>query len=329
MSKIRNLILGVASSVTCMFPAYAEQGPTFGGPVGATDVGNAYLPQKPGVYIGLVDAFAYANRSANGSGNYVSGAGAANVEAFGASYVYPFKLFSGSVASSIQGAYEDPYFVTVPHAGRAVINATGWKDLYVDFIDWSRYIGPLFGETGPRTPPGRFVPYGLTVKASYAMIFPVGKFLKNEVVNPGSGTVIYIPNVASTYLTPPDVLGGGVEFNAHFFLDARATNPYNDYSNGTVVDVDYAIAQRMHRWTVGFAGAYAVQTNYDRRGPKGRQVIVSPDGDRSQLLTFGPIITYQIPQIHGIFKIKVPFALEAHNTFPLNDVIAGLSFPIP
>ena len=329
MSKILILILGLAPVIACMSPAGAEQGPTFGGPVGATDVGNAYLPQKPGVYVGLVDAFAWADRSANGSGNSESGAGTANVEAFGAAYVYPFKLFSGNVASSIQGAYEDPYFVTVPHAGRAVINATGWKDLYVDFIDWSRYIGPLFGEAVPRTSPTGFVPYGLTVKASYAMIFPVGKFLKNESVDSGTGTLFYIPNFAATYLTPPNKLGGGIEFNAHFFLDARATNPYNDYSNGTVVDVDYAIAQRMHRWTVGFAGAYAVQVNYDRQGPPGHQVVVAPDGDRAQLLTFGPIVTYQIPRIHALFKIKAPFALEAHNTFPLNDVILGLTFPIP
>ena len=329
MSKIRSVILSFALIIACMSPTRAEQGPTFGGPVGATDVGNAYLPQKPGVYLGFVDAYANANRQANGSGNYVSGAGAANVEAFGASYVYPFKLFSGSVSSGLQGAYEDPYYVTVPHAGRAVINATGWKDLYVDFIDWSHYIGPLFGEVIPKTSPTGFVPYGLTVKASYAMIFPVGKYLKKAPVNPGSGTVIYIPNFAATYLTSPDRLGGGIEFNAHFFLDARATNPYDDYANGAVVDVDYAVAQRLHRWTVGVAGAYAIQTGYDREGPKGHQVVVLPDGNRSQLLTLGPIVTYQIPQIHGIFKLKIPVALEAHNTFPLNDVIVGLSFPLP
>ena len=317
-------------SIGCASPALAGQGPVFGGPLGATDLGNAYLPSQAGVYLGVTDAFGYALRSTDNNHNLTAGASAANVGALYGMYVYPFTLFGGNLASGIQGAYEgSPGHVVIRGSGRAYFKDVGWRDLYVDIVNYSRYIGPVFGEHEPPAIPGHFVPYGLTLKAEYSMILPVGHYEVSSAVNPGSNTFFYIPNAAITYLTPPDRLGGGIEFNAHVFYDKRGVNPANDYANGDVLDIDFAVGQKMGRWTAGIAGAYATQLTGDKIGPTSHQVIVGNDGDYIEDFSLGPILTVGIPAIHGLFKIKAGFSVQAQNTLLLNNVVANLFFPFP
>lgn len=303
--------------------SFAAAGPQFSGPVGATDLGNAYLPGKDGLYIGFTDFFAYADRAYNNRHQPQSGAANGNDVALYGLYVYPFKLLGGTLASGINVAYQTSTYVTISGAGSQ--SASGWRDLYVDLIQWSRYIGPLFGEHVPDPAQGDHNPYGLTVKAQYSMIFPTGHYDPRAITNASGGTYFFIPNAAATYLTPPDFLGGGVELDLHFFFNAQSTNRefarLSNYTSGDVIDLDYAVGQKLGRWTVGVTGSYTFQLGSDHIQVNNRRVAVPPKGNHLESFSLGPIVSYYVPDLNLNLKLKAPISIQARNTLGLTGVI--------
>ena len=326
--RLLGLLLGSLASAYGT-GALANQAPVFGGPIGATDLDNAFLPPTPGVYLGLTGVFGAASRAYDNNGDRVPGSGAAFISALYGLYKYPFTVLGGGLASGVQVGYQGPARLLFDNIGKRYQTSVGWRDLYVDVANWSRYVGPIFGETEPVQRPGQFFPYGLTVKAEYSMIVPIGRYDVNELVSPGSNTTFFIPNGALTYLTPPNRLGGPVEFDLHFFYDAQSENPANDYQNGAVIDMDYAVAQHFPGFTFGVTGGYAKQLTDDSVGPTGHNFQAFPDGDRLKEFTIGPVLSIPIPKLGAEFKFKVTVPIVARNTLPTTNVVANLILPFP
>ena len=304
--------------------SYASSGASFGGPVGATDINNAYLP-PPGTVFG-----GYGNVLGLGSHAYDNEKRAApapvtiDVSALYLGYVYPFQVAGGSLASGVQSSYWSPDRVQIDKNSPAQ-HDDGWGDLYVDFLNWSRYIGPLFGEKVPgpsgNGPPE---PYGLTIKAEYSMIFPTAHYDPGRTFNISGGTYLFIPNAAVTYLTAPDFLGGGVELDLHAFYDHQTTNWQTDYDNGDVIDFDFAAAQRLGRWTLGVAGHYAFEIQNDRIGPD--RAIVPVDGRHFESFTLGPVVQLAIPRWHSAIKLKSDIPIITRNAVAITDVVGVFAF---
>lgn len=304
-------------------PAFASAGPTFGGPIGATDINNAYLP-PPGLFGGLAEGYATASEYSLNNGAQVPASATVNVVAVYLGYVYPFKVLGGSLASGIQPSYFSPYHVQLDK-NEPEQHLDGWGDTYVDFLNWSRYVGPLFGETLPApSPNGPPEPYGLTIKAEYSMIFPTSVYDPNRPFNSTGHTYFFIPNIAATYLTTPDALGGGVEFDAHLFYDHQSENWQVDYSSGNIMDLDFAVAQRLGRWTVGGVGTWAIQLESDKVGPQ--QTPVPPSGQFFETLRLGPIVKYDIPSWRAFIKLKSDLSVVTRNSLSVTDVFAVFGF---
>ncbi|CAH2902183.1 MAG: hypothetical protein PCALPYG88_5672 [uncultured Paraburkholderia sp.] len=205
------LIAGALVTTT----ASASEGNIFGGPVGGTDIRNATLPTQPGFYGALIGAQTFGTRAYGDNwtqnpradiGVHVSGAAATLL------YVYPVTLWGGTLASSVQGQ------VTYGHMsvnGRSQY-FEGFGDVYSELIAYSKYFGPLWN-SNPEKRVSR-LPYGLTVKLAYSMIFPVGKYNTTDLQTVGHNDYFYIPNIAFTYLTDPNAFGDGLELSTHLFL---------------------------------------------------------------------------------------------------------------
>jgi hypothetical protein len=287
--------------------SYASEGAFFGGPVGGTDMRNAYLPSATGFYLGVVTGGAVANHSYGDNGQLnpaVSAHGSVGVAGLGLLYVYPFHLFGGTLASSVQVSVSTTY-LTVNHREEYY---RGFTDIYADIIAWSKYIGPLFGNVRSANPS---LPYGLTVKLAYSMIFPTGKYNTTQLATPGHNVFFYIPNFAVTYLTGPNFLGDGLEFSAHIFFDISGRNPATNYNSGPIYDIDGAITERFGRWQAGVAGFYARQWEDDTKN--GNQVF--PNGKRLVSASVGPIIGFDIPEWKANLKFKVTFPVYNRNGF--------------
>lgn len=291
-------------SIACQ-PAFASEGNTFGGPVGGTDIRNAYLPSASGFYGGVVAAEGAATRYYGDNGAQNS---AINVNvhlpaaALGLMYVYPFTLWGGTLASSVQAAYATGNIEL--NNRRTEVN--GMQDLYSEIIAWSKYLGPI-GAMPENAKPG--LPYGLTVKLAYSMLFPTGKYNTTDLIAPGHNVFYFIPNFAFSYLTGPNLLGDGLELSAHVFLDISSTNHTTHYSSGPVGDIDVALSERMGRWQVGVGAYYAAQWEDDVRNG----TLVAPNGKHLVSAGVGPIIAYDIPAWKASVKLKAQFPVYQRN----------------
>jgi hypothetical protein len=286
--------------------AHAAEGPFYGGPVGGTDIRNAYLPPNSGFYGTLVGGTFWSSHAYNDNGNTngtVQSHGDLGIAAFGLMYVYPFHLFGGTLASSVQDSVSAGYLSVKNHHDYF----RGFGDLYADIFSWSKYLRSPFGKSAYARPG---LPYGLTVKLAYSMIFPTGKYNTTQLSTSGHNVFIYIPNFAVTYLTGPNFMGDGLEFSVHVFFDIVGRNSATNYSTGSIYDIDAAISERVGRWQVGVQGYYARQWEDDIQNGQ----IVAPNGKRLVAADVGPVVSYDIPQWKSTVKLKIQLPVYSRNT---------------
>lgn len=303
--------------VSFCYQACAAEGPLFGGPVGGTDIRNAYLPTNSGFYGSLVGGSFWASHSYNNDGNTNNTPKAhayESIAAFGLMYVYPFHLFGGTLASSLQESVGDAY-ISINNRHDYY---RGFGDLYADVITWSKYLGSPFGKPD-NAKPG--LPYGLTVKFAYSMMFPIGKYNTTQLQTTGKNVFIYIPNFAVTYLTGPNFMGDGLEFSAHAFFDIVGHNSATHYSTGPIYDIDGAITERVGRWQLGVQGYYARQWEDDVQNGQ----VVNPDGKRLVVAAVGPIVAYDIPEWKATVKFKVSLPVYSRNSLGIGRAFVVLT----
>lgn len=295
---------------------HAAEGPFYGGPVGGTDIRNAYLPQSPGFYGAAVGGTFWSSHAYNDNGDIspVQAHGNFGVVALGLTYVYPFRPLGGTLATSVQGSVSTGYL--------SINNRhdyfRGFGDLYADLISWSKYLGTPFGKSADARPG---LPYGLTVKAAYSMMFPTGKYDAPPQNSAGHNVYIYIPNFAATYLTGPNFMGDGLEFSLHVFFDIVGHNSATNYSTGPIYDIDAAISERIGRWQIGVQGYYARQWEDDTQNGR----VVAPNGKRLVAANVGPIISYDIPEWKSTVKFKVQLPVYSRNTMGIGRAFVTFS----
>jgi hypothetical protein len=298
--KFACLAITAGSVASASVSTHAAEGITYGGPRGGTDINGAYLPEASGFYgIALLwgaapDRF-YGN---NGGPSSLAFSGKAAVPGLGLLYVYPFKLAGGTLGSSAIETYA---------ASRLCVNGTcrttyEWGDLYSDILMWSRYFGTQESPNG--------LPYGFTVKAAFSMQFPTGGY-QATAPTPSFGNNVYrfIPNVAFTYLTGPNVLGDGVELSTQIFYGVTTKNTATDYSSGDTVDIDFGISERTGHWQYGLAGNYAFQLQGDKQ-----HGVELPNGNKIGIVTLGPVVAYTIPSWKSQIKAKLQLPVYTRNT---------------
>jgi hypothetical protein len=294
-------VLASAGIVAVTSTSYAAEGITYGGPRGGTDINGAYLPEASGFYGiamlwgGSLDRY-YGNNG--GPSSSVDFSGKVAVPGLGLLYVYPFKLAGGTLGTSVLQTYA---------GSRLCVNGycrteQAWGDLYSDILMWSRYLGPRESPNG--------LPYGLTVKAAFSMQFPTGQY---EAFSPtpslGNNVYRFIPNIALTYLTGPNVFGDGVEFSTQVFYAKTTRNKATDYDSGDTIDIDFAVSERAGRWQYGLAGNYAFQLQGDRE--YGEEL---PGGNKIGIVTLGPVVAYLIPSWKSEIKAKLQLPVYTRNS---------------
>jgi hypothetical protein len=303
---MKKIVIGTFVILSSLLPgAYAAEGPVYGGPFGGTDIRNAYLPSVSGFYGSFVAGTAWASHSYNDSGDIGSIPARTNVGvgAFGLMYVYPFHLLGGTLASFVQTSVSTGYISVANHHDYY----RGFRDTYSDILSWSKYLGTPLGNSDKAVPG---LPYGLTVKLAYSMLFPTGKYNNTQLYTSGRNVFIYIPNFAVTYLTGPNFLGDGLEFSAHVFFDILGHNSATNYQTGPVYDIDGAVTERIGRWQVGVQGYYTRQWGGDTQDGQP----VAPNGKRLVAAAVGPVVNYDIPEWKSSVKFKLTLPVYARNT---------------
>jgi hypothetical protein len=312
MNAVRALLrLVVATSLACWpLPSWAAEGSTVAGPIGGTDIRSAFHG-PPGLYGAIITGGSSAYQLRDGAGQPRAGLDAVGIDALVAGtaliYVPDFKLFGGSVAFlGVAGGGSVCGQITSANPRRC---RTGLGDLYTE-VSWSRF----FGFTRPSREKGAApIREGLAISAGVGMMSPVGlydaRIQASNGVTVGSNTRDIAPSIAFTYTTPP-LLAEGTEFSAKIYLNNYARNPDTDYRSGRNVNTDFAISEHIGRWQVGVAGYYLRQFEDDQRSG----VRVAPDGRRSEVMSLGPVINYDLPEYRAAIKFKARSSVFAYNT---------------
>jgi hypothetical protein len=313
------LLLTAAFVCASYSPALAVEGTTAAGPIGGTDIRSAQLP-PPGVYGGIIFLGAEAFDFVDGHGNTIPAFKEIHLtKILGAPFLYyvpDVKVLGGSIGFGgivPLGSLCGHLFIGEPSDCNS-----GSGDPYTE-IDWSR----SFGKIRPSKYEGAYpILEGLTILAGFGVVFPVGKYdsldLTRQALSIGNNTWDFAPTVGITYTTPP-ILADGTEISGRLFWNNYLENPATHYRAGDLLDLEFALSERIGRFQVGVTGFYAWQVEDDELFG----IAIPPDGRRAKLLQLGPIINFDMPNYGSSVKVKTLFTGIAENTVRSWSVVFG------
>jgi hypothetical protein len=195
---------------------------------------------------------------------------------------------------------------------------TGIGDPYVE-LSWSRY----FGTPRPSRYSGAYpIPEGLAVSLAFGVVVPMGKYNVNDAtlqgISVGNNLWDFAPIVGFTYTTPP-ILAEGTEITGRLFWNNYLTNPATQYATGSLLNLDFAVSEHIGRFQAGLAGLYITQIADDTQFG----IRVPPDGRRAEVLEFGPVLAYDLPEYGASVKIKALKSVSSVNAVNAWGVVVG------
>jgi hypothetical protein len=298
--------------------SYAVEGSTAAGPIGGTDIRSAQLP-PPGLYGGSIFLYAEADRFFDRNGKPVPALAGLRLERTRAApfllYVPNLSVLGGSIGIGGMvpiGTECGTLTAAVPERCIA-----GVGDPYVE-VTWSRFFGTMRASKFPGAFP---IAEGLTTSLGFGAVIPVGRYSAKDATTRGlavgNNTWDFAPIAGFTYVTKP-ILADGTEISARLFWNNYLENPATQYATGSLVNIDFALTERIGRIQVGLAGNYAFQTEDDKLAG----VAIAPDGRRLDVMFLGGVMAFDMPELSASLKFKLTTTVLTHNT--VNSTGAGL-----
>jgi hypothetical protein len=82
------------------------------------------------------------------------------------------------------------------------------------------------------------------------------------------------------------------------------------YKASPLIDLDFAVSERIGRFQLGLAGVYLSQTGEDRQFG----AVVPPDGWRLEYMAPGGELNYDMPEYAAAIRVKVLSTVLGRNT---------------
>jgi hypothetical protein len=308
------LICGSCTSVL------AIEGPSTAGPIGGTDIRTALFP-PPGLYGGGAALRVEAIDFVDGQGQAIPALRDAHLtRVIGGPfvvYIPDVQVFGGSIGVGAFFSYGQQcgrLFIAEPRPCQS-----GFGDPYVEAA-WSRYFGTPRLSRDPSAYP---IAEGLAIRLGFGVVVPVGQYnasdITTQALSTGTNIWDFAPNVAFTYTTRP-IIAEGTEVSAKLYWNNYLTNPATQYSTGSLLNLDFAITERIGRFQFGVAGFYAFQLADDKLFG----VPIAPDGRRAEVLNIGPVLAYDMPEHAMSVKIKALTSVITANTVTTPGVVVSV-----
>jgi hypothetical protein len=308
MQAARPLLIALFCAAST--PVFAVEGPTAAGPIGGTDIRSAVLP-PPGLYGGFILLGAEAFDFVDGNGETIPALRTAHLaKQIGGPFLYAVpdaKMLGGSIGLGFivpMGNQCGHLFI-----GEASNCTIGVGDPYAE-IDWSR----SFGKLHPSKFPGAYpILQGLTILVGFGIVFPGVTYDAStplqQALSISNNIWDFAPTAGFTYTTPP-ILADGTEVSVRFFWNNYLENRITHYQTGDLLDVEFAVSERIGRFQVGVTGFYAFQVEDDELFG----LPVPPDGRRTKVFDVGPILNYDMPAHNSSVKVKAVATVLTENT---------------
>ena len=134
-------------------------------------------------------------------------------------------------------------------------------------------------------------------------VIPIGRYdaalAGSHGVTVGNNIWDIAPITGFTYTTSP-IFAEGTEVSARFYLNNYLTNPATDFTTGSLLNVDFAVTERIGRVQAGLTGVYINQIEDDRLSG----IRIPPDGRRAETLSLGLVGVYDLPKKGMSIKLK-------------------------
>lgn len=296
---IKQLVASVLIFVLATFHANGlERGTP--GPLGFSDIRAAMLP-PPGLY-GAVTYTHVRNRKLNdGNGKPVAFLNSlrsnTNAAALAFLYVPDLNIFGGSVG--LTAAFSGGVICGRLFSFTDERCLQGLRDPYIE-LAWSRFFGTFRPSNHDAALP---ILEGLAVRLGLGVVVPIGRYDVSDSLTHGLSIGHNIwdiaPNLALTYTTAP-IVGEGTEFSAKVSFNEYLPNPRTNYSTGDLINVDFAVSERLGRWQLGVGGNYYLQIEDDKQFG----ATVGRDGRRARALNLGVVGSYDMPEIESSLRFK-------------------------
>lgn len=298
--RLGNGILIAAMACMAFAPAHAVEAPSVAGPIGGTDVRSA-MPVPPGFYAGFAVLHAQTTDFLDKHGRTVPFLSDAKLKKTITGpffyYVPDTKVLGGSIGV---GGYV-PLIDQCGHLfmGQADQCNFAVGDPYVE-LDWSRYFGTPRASKYPNAYP---ILEGLSVLVGVGVVLPIGEYSApdplRQAISAGSNIWDVAPTVGFTYTTPP-ILAEGTEVSVRLFWNNYWENPETRYLMGDIINIDFAVTERIGPLQIGLAGFFATQIEDDKLFG----VQAPPDGRQAEVLGLGGVAVYDLPQYATSLKLK-------------------------
>lgn len=306
------------STVTFVSANSLERGTP--GPLGFSDIRAAFLPPA-GLYGAASLAYVRNRGLDDGNRNRVRFLDSLETTTQSAAltflYVPDLDIFGGKVGA--RATFSVGRTCGRIFAGTNKRCFSGLRDPYVEF-SWSRFMGTVRPSRHPGALP---ILEGLAVSLGLGVVVPIGKYdpelsISNG-LSLGLNTWDIAPNIAFTYTTPP-IFAEGTEFSAKLSFNEYLKNSITKYSTGDLVNVDFAVSERLGRLQLGVGGNYYRQIEDDEQFG----VRVGIDGRRAEVLNLGVVGAYDMPEIGSSIRFKAVTTVINEN-FP-NASSISISF---
>ena len=309
--------LFVALACGYSIPLHAAEGPSLAGPIGGTDIRSAVLP-PPGLYGGGVALRGEVLDFVDGQGQPIPALTDANIKrtivAPFIGYVPNINVLGGSIG-----------FFAIVRYGKSCghlfqanpkLCQSGFGDPYLE-AQWSRFFGVV---RPPRSPGALPIMQGLSIELGFGVVVPSGQYNSTDpttrALSAGSNIWDFAPNIAFTYTSAP-ILADGTEFSAKFYWNKYRTNPATQYSTGDLINIDFAVSERIGRFQAGIAGFYVFQVADDKQFG----IPVPPDGQRVKILNLGGVLAYDMPEFGALIKIKTLQSVFVENSAHTRGIV--------
>ncbi len=279
------------------------------GPLGYSDIRSGQLPPK-GLYGAIAITTVSNSNFKNGNGDSIP-----VLEAFESTtdsvtlallYVPERKLFNGSIGATtllFAGEICGRLFATTDK--RCV---SGYRDPYVE-LSWSRFFGKIRLSKYPGATPIR---EGLSVRFGSGLVVPIGTYSEDEVeshgITLGHNTWDIAPFAAMSISTPP-WLGEGTEISLKLHYNEYLENTATQYSTGDLINLDFAVTEKIGRLQIGLLGFYYKQINDDQQF--GESIL--PDGRRAESLNLGIVASYGLPKFKSSLRFRTTTSVRNRN----------------
>jgi hypothetical protein len=273
------LICGSCTSVL------AIKGPSTAGPIGGTDMRTALFP-PPGVYGGDAVLRVEAIDFVDGQGQLIPELREAHLaRVIGGPfvvYIPDVDVFGGHIGFGAFFSYGQQCGHLIPTAPRPC--QAGFGDPYFEAA-WSRFFGKVRASRDPSAYP---IAEGLAIRLGFGVVVPVGQYnaadVTTQALSTGTNIWDFAPNVAFTYTTPP-IIADGTEVSAKLYWNNYLINPATQYSTGSLLNLDFAITEKIGRFQVGVAASM-----------HSRWRTTSYSACRSHILSIGAVLAYDISE---------------------------------